>query len=173
MNNKYKVIKYKITLFFIGLMFILAAFIIIFLNIRFNHNNSSIIKIEANIESINYYEYGTIKKRKFANVVYRFVYEGKNIILTNSYLEDNNNLSANSKTEIFYDTKSRTIINEPNKYTLILAFIFIVLAIVIIIFAFKLKKNNIYVSPKLYWNWELSLIFIQNASLTNTFPYGI
>ena len=151
MNNKYKVIKYKITLFFILLMFILAAFIIIFLNIRFNHNNSSIIKINANIESINYYEYGTIKKKKFANVVYSFVYKGKNIILTNSYLEDNNNnnLSVNSKTEIFYDTKSETIINEPNKYTLILAFIFIVLAIIIITFAFKLKQNNIYVSPKL------------------------
>ncbi|MEI0524354.1 hypothetical protein [Brachyspira murdochii] len=131
-------------------MFIFAAFIIIFLNIRFYNNNSSIIKIDANIESINHYEYGTIKKRKFANVVYSFLYEGKNIIITNSYLEDNNNnLSINSKTEIFYDTKSQTIINEPNKYTLILAFIFIVLAIVIITFAFKLKKNNIYVSPKI------------------------
>lgn len=150
MNNKYKIIKYKITLFFIGLMFIFSALMIIFINIRFNHNNSSIIKIDANIESINHYEYGTIKKRKFANVVYSFIYEGKNIILTNSYLEDNNNnLSINSKTEIFYDTKSQTIINEPNKYTLILAFIFIVLAIVIITFAFKLKKNNIYVSPKI------------------------
>lgn len=150
MKSKYKVIKYKITLFFIGLMFLFSAMMIIFLNIRFNHNNGSIIKIDANIESINFYEYGTIKKRKFANVVYSFVYKGKNIILTNSYLEDNNNLSANSKTEIFYDTKSGTIINEPNKYTLILAFIFIFLAIVIITFAFKLKQNNIYVSPKLY-----------------------
>ncbi|WP_245555845.1 hypothetical protein [Brachyspira innocens] len=132
-------------------MFLFSALMIIFLNIRFNHNNSSIIKIYANIESINHYEYGTIKKRKFANIVYSFVYEGKNIILTNSYLEDNNNnLLVNSKTEIFYDTKSGTIINEPNKYTLILAFIFIFLAIVIITFAFKLKQNNIYVSPKLY-----------------------
>ena len=149
MNNKYKIIKYKITLFFVGLMFIFSSLMIIFLNIRFNHNNRSIIKIDANIESINHYEYGTIKKRKFANVVYSFIYEGKNIILTNSYLEENNNLSVNSKTEIFYDTKSGTIINEPNKYTLILAFIFIIFAIVIITFAFKLKQNNIYVLPKL------------------------
>ncbi|WP_300752589.1 hypothetical protein [uncultured Brachyspira sp.] len=130
-------------------MFIFSSLMIIFLNIRFNHNNSSIIKIDANIESINHYEYGTIKKRKFANVVYSFIYEGKNIMLTNSYLEENNNLSVNSKTEIFYDTKSGTIINEPNKYTLILAFIFIIFAIVIITFAFKLKQNNIYVLPKL------------------------
>lgn len=148
MNNKLKIIKYKAILFFIGLIFLSASFIIIYLNFRFNSEN--IIKVNANIESIEHYEYGIIKKQKFANVIYSFTYEGKEIILTNSYLEySNNNLSVNSKTEILYDKTSNTIVTEPRIYTLIMAFIFIILAIIVIVFGFKLKQNNIYVSPKL------------------------
>ncbi|HJH56284.1 MAG TPA: hypothetical protein K8V77_09420, partial [Brachyspira hyodysenteriae] len=120
----------------------------IYLNFRFNSEN--IIKVKANIESIEHYEYGIIKKQKFANVIYSFTYEGKEIILTNSYLEySNNNLSVNSKTEILYDKISNTIVTKPRIYTLVMAFIFIILAIVVIVFGFKLKQNNIYVSPKL------------------------
>ncbi|MCZ9891594.1 hypothetical protein PQQ32_04440 [Brachyspira hyodysenteriae] len=148
MNNKLKIIKYKAILFFIGLIFLSASFIIIYLHFRFNNEN--IIKVNANIESIEHYEYGIIKKQKFANVIYSFTYEGKEIILTNSYLEySNNNLSVNSKTEILYDKTSNTIVTEPRIYTLIMAFIFIILAIIVIVFGFKLKQNNIYVSPKL------------------------
>ncbi|AUJ49336.1 hypothetical protein OFR22_08355 [Brachyspira hyodysenteriae] len=148
MNSKLKIIKYKAILFFIGLIFLSASFIIIYLNFRFNSEN--IIKVNANIESIEHYEYGIIKKQKFANVIYSFTYEGKEIILTNSYLEySNNNLSVNSKTEILYDKTSNTIVTEPRIYTLIMAFIFIILAIIVIVFGFKLKQNNIYVSPKL------------------------
>ncbi|KLI50852.1 hypothetical protein [Brachyspira hyodysenteriae] len=148
MNSKLKIIKYKAILFFIGLIFLSASFIIIYLNFRFNNEN--IIKVNANIESIEHYEYGIIKKQKFANVIYSFTYEGKEIILTNSYLEySNNNLSVNSKTEILYDKTSNTIVTEPRIYTLIMAFIFIILAIIVIVFGFKLKQNNIYVSPKL------------------------
>ena len=150
MNNKYKIIKYKITLFFIALMFLFTAFIIIFINLKLSYNNNNIIKINANIESINYYEYGTIKKRKFASVVYSFTYNNKNLILTNSYLKElDSNFYVNAKVAILYDKTNNIIINEPNKYTLILAFILIILAVVIIIFALKLKQNNIYVSPKL------------------------
>lgn len=148
MNSKLKIIKYKAILFFIGLIFLSASFIIIYLNFRFNSEN--IIKVNANIESIEHYEYGIIKKQKFANVIYSFTYEGKEIILTNSYLEySNNNLSVNSKTEILYDKTRNTIVTEPRIYTLIMAFIFIILAIIVIVFGFKLKQNNIYVSPKL------------------------
>ncbi|KLI56640.1 hypothetical protein [Brachyspira hyodysenteriae] len=148
MNSKLKIIKYKAILFFIGLIFLSASFIIIYLNFRFNSEN--IIKVNANIESIEHYEYGIIKKQKFANVIYSFTYEGKEIILTNSYLEySNNNLSVNSKTEILYDKISNTIVTKPRIYTLVMAFIFIILAIVVIVFGFKLKQNNIYVSPKL------------------------
>lgn len=148
MNSKLKIIKYKAILFFIGLIFLSASFIIIYLHFRFNNEN--IIKVNANIESIEHYEYGIIKKQKFANVIYSFTYEGKEIILTNSYLEySNNNLSVNSKTEILYDKTSNTIVTEPRIYTLIMAFIFIILAIIVIVFGFKLKQNNIYVSPKL------------------------
>ncbi|MCZ9888765.1 hypothetical protein [Brachyspira hyodysenteriae] len=148
MNSKLKIIKYKAILFFIGLIFLSASFIIIYLNFRFNNEN--IIKVNANIESIEHYEYGIIKKQKFVNVIYSFTYEGKEIILTNSYLEySNNNLSVNSKTEILYDKTSNTIVTEPRIYTLIMAFIFIILAIIVIVFGFKLKQNNIYVSPKL------------------------
>ncbi|ACN83603.1 hypothetical protein [Brachyspira hyodysenteriae] len=148
MNSKLKIIKYKAILFFIGLIFLSASFIIIYLNFRFNSEN--IIKVNANIESIEHYEYGIIKKQKFVNVIYSFTYEGKEIILTNSYLEySNNNLSVNSKTEILYDKTSNTIVTEPRIYTLIMAFIFIILAIIVIVFGFKLKQNNIYVSPKL------------------------
>ncbi|ANN64274.1 hypothetical protein OFS07_08300 [Brachyspira hyodysenteriae] len=148
MNSKLKIIKYKAILFFIGLIFLSASFIIIYLNFRFNSEN--IIKVNANIESIEHYEYGIIKKQKFANVIYSFTYEGKKIILTNSYLEySNNNLSVNSKTEILYDKISNTIVTKPRIYTLVMAFIFIILAIVVIVFGFKLKQNNIYVSPKL------------------------
>ncbi|AEM22758.1 hypothetical protein Bint_2147 [Brachyspira intermedia PWS/A] len=75
MNNKLKIIKYKAILFFIGLIFLSASFIIIYLHFRFNNEN--IIKINANIESIEHYEYGIIKKQKFANVIYSFTYEGK------------------------------------------------------------------------------------------------
>lgn len=148
MNSKLKIIKYKAILFFIGLIFLSASFIIIYLNFRFNSEN--IIKVNANIESIEHYEYGIIKKQKFVNVIYSFTYEVKEIILTNSYLEySNNNLSVNSKTEILYDKTSNTIVTEPRIYTLIMAFIFIILAIIVIVFGFKLKQNNIYVSPKL------------------------
>lgn len=148
MNSKLRIIKYKAILFFIGLIFLSASFIIIYLNFRFNSEN--IIKVNANIESIEHYEYGIIKKQKFANVIYSFTYEGKKIILTNSYLEySNNNLSVNSKTEILYDKISNTIVTKPRIYTLVMAFIFIILAIVVIVFGFKLKQNNIYVSPKL------------------------
>ncbi|WP_107927557.1 hypothetical protein [Brachyspira hampsonii] len=148
MNNKLKIIKYKAILFFIGLIFLSASFIIIYINFRFNDDN--IIKVNANVESIEYYEYGIIKKQKFANVIYSFIYEGKEIMLTNSYLENSdNNISVNSKTEILYDRISNTIVTKPSIYTLIIAFIFIILAIAVIVFAFKLKQNNIYVSPKL------------------------
>lgn len=148
MNNKLKIIKYKVILFFIGLIFLSASFIIIYLHFRFNNEN--IIKVNANIESIEHYEYGIIKKQKFANVIYSFTYEGKEIMLTNSYLENSdNNISANSKTEILYDKINNTIVNKPRIYTLVIAFIFIILAMAVIVFAFKLKQNNIYVSPKL------------------------
>ncbi|EKV55901.1 hypothetical protein [Brachyspira hampsonii] len=148
MNNKLKIIKYKAILFFIGLIFLSASFIIIYINFRFNDDN--IIKVNANVESIEYYEYGIIKKQKFANVIYSFIYEGKEIMLTNSYLENSdNNISVNSTTEILYDRISNTIVTKPSIYTLIIAFIFIIFAIVVIVFAFKLKQNNIYVSPKL------------------------
>ncbi|WP_300368433.1 hypothetical protein [Brachyspira sp.] len=149
MNNKLKIIKYRAVLFFIAIIFLSASFIIISINLRFNNDN--IIKINANIESINYYEYGIVKKQKFANVVYSFIYEDEKIIVTNSYLEDeNNNLQLNSKTEIFYDKTSNAVVVKPSKYTLVLAFIFIFFAIAVIVFAFKLKANNIYVSQKLY-----------------------
>ncbi|ASJ20789.1 hypothetical protein BHAMNSH16_03655 [Brachyspira hampsonii] len=148
MNNKLKIIKYKAILFFIGLIFLFASFIIIYINFRFNDDN--IIKVNANVESIEHYEYGIIKKQKFANVIYSFIYEGKEVILTNSYLENSDNdIAVNSKTEILYDRISSTIVTKPSIYTLIIAFIFIILAIVVIVFAFKLKQNNIYVSPKL------------------------
>lgn len=146
MNNKLKIIKYRAVLFFIAIMFLSAAFIIISINFRFNNDN--IIKINANIESIDHYEYGIVKKQKFANVVYSFIYEDKKIIITNSYLEDeNNDLQLNS--EIFYDKTSNSVVSKPSKYTLVLAFIFIIFAISVIIFAFRLKPNNIYVLPKL------------------------
>ncbi len=148
MNNKFKILKYKITLFFIGIIFLFASFIIIYLNFRFNNDN--IIKINANIESIDYYEYGTIKKKKFANVVYSFYYDNKNIFLTNSYLDKlDDTYFVNAKKELFYDKNTNDILNKPSKYTLVLAFIFIILAMAVIVFAFKLKQNNIYVSPKL------------------------
>ncbi|OEJ16172.1 hypothetical protein BFL38_12085 [Brachyspira hampsonii] len=148
MNNKLKIIKYKAILFFIGLIFLSASFIIIYINFRFNDDN--IIKVNANVESIEHYEYGIIKKQKFANVIYSFIYEGKEIMLTNSYLENSDNdISVNSKTEILYDRISSTIVTKPSIYTLIIAFIFIILAIAVIVFAFKLKQNNIYVPPKL------------------------
>ncbi|WP_241210739.1 hypothetical protein [Brachyspira hampsonii] len=83
-------------------------------------------------------------------MIYSFIYEGKEVILTNSYLENSDNdIAVNSKTEILYDRISSTIVTKPSIYTLIIAFIFIILAIVVIVFAFKLKQNNIYVSPKL------------------------
>ena len=146
MNNKLKIIKYRAVLFFIAIMFLSAAFIIISINFRFNNDN--VIKINANIESIDHDEYGIVKKQKFANVVYSFIYEDKKIIITNSYLEDeNNDLQLNS--EIFYDKTSNSVVSKPSKYTLVLAFIFIIFAISVIIFAFRLKPNNIYVLPKL------------------------
>ncbi|WP_297296325.1 hypothetical protein [uncultured Brachyspira sp.] len=150
MNSKYQIIKHKITLFIIALMFLFASFMIVFIHIKFTYNNTNIIKIYADVKNIEYYEYGTIKKRKFANVVYSFNYSNENIILTNSYMKElDTNFNINSKVMILYDIETNTIINEPNKYTLILAFIFIVFAVMIIIFALKLKQNNIYVSPKL------------------------
>ncbi|WP_295158040.1 hypothetical protein [uncultured Brachyspira sp.] len=151
MNNKLQTLKYKITLFFIGIIFLSASFIIIYLNFRFNDNN--IIKVNANIESIYYYEYGTIKKRKFANVVYSFNYNNKKIFLTNSYLDKlDDTYFVNAEKELFYDKNSRDLVNKPSKYTLVLAFIFIILAIVIIVFAVKLKQSNIYVSSRNLYN---------------------
>ncbi|WP_300716124.1 hypothetical protein [uncultured Brachyspira sp.] len=139
------------TLFFIGIIFLSASFIIIYLNFRFNDNN--IIKVNANIESIYYYEYGTIKKRKFANVVYSFNYNNKKIFLTNSYLDKlDDTYFVNAEKELFYDKNSRDLVNKPSKYTLVLAFIFIILAIVIIVFAVKLKQSNIYVSSRNLYN---------------------
>uniref|UniRef100_UPI002614A98E hypothetical protein n=1 Tax=uncultured Brachyspira sp. TaxID=221953 RepID=UPI002614A98E len=135
----------------IGIIFLSASFIIIYLNFRFNDNN--IIKVNANIESIYYYEYGTIKKRKFANVVYSFNYNNKKIFLTNSYLDElDDTYFVNAEKELFYDKNSRDLVNKPSKYTLVLAFIFIILAIVIIVFAVKLKQSNIYVSSRNLYN---------------------
>ncbi len=138
MYNKLKIIKYKITIYLMAIIFLCASFIIVYIYFVFDSNN--IIKVNANIESIEYYEYGIIKKNKFANIVYSFNYSNKNIILTNSYLKYNeSNFIINSKSEILYNSKTNSIAAKPRAYTLIFAFIFMFLSIVLIVFTFKLK----------------------------------
>jgi len=140
----YRKYKIKTILFIIAASFLLASSLIIFLNIRkiARYKNGEIIKIEANIESIGYYEYGILKK-KHAYTVYGLELEGKKIILTNMENKTPNENAVNSKAEIYYDKLNDRITKISVLPNFALAFIFFAFGMTVLIYSLKL--NDLYI----------------------------
>lgn len=134
-----KIIKYKIILLIMASLFLFCFIVMNYINITniMKYKKGDIIKVQANIEESNYYEYGLIKK-KYPYLVYSFIYDDKKITISNM-------LSSNSFTNkklitIYYDKINNREVMLPSIKSFILSFIFLVLSIIIIVYAINLKR---------------------------------
>ncbi|MEI0611494.1 hypothetical protein [Brachyspira pilosicoli] len=134
-----KIIKYKIILLIMASLFLFCFIVMNYINITniMKYKKGDIIKVQANIEESNYYEYGLIK-RKYPYLVYSFIYDDKKITISNM-------LSSNSFTNkklitIYYDKINNREVMLPSIKSFILSFIFLVLSIIIIVYAINLKR---------------------------------
>ncbi|WP_456059989.1 hypothetical protein [Brachyspira pilosicoli] len=131
--------KYKIILLIMASLFLFCFIVMNYINVSniIKYKKGDIIKVQANIEESNYYEYGLIK-RKYPYLVYSFIYDDKKITISNM-------LSSNSFTNkklitIYYDKINNREVMLPSIKTFILSFIFFVLSIIIIVYAINLKR---------------------------------
>lgn len=134
-----KIIKYKIILLIMASLFLFCFIVMNYINITniMKYKKGDIIKVQANIEESNYYEYGLIK-RKYPYLVYSFIYDDKKITISNM-------LSGNSFTNkklitIYYDKINNREVMLPSIKSFILSFIFFILSIIIIVYAINLKR---------------------------------
>ncbi|MBW5396713.1 hypothetical protein [Brachyspira pilosicoli] len=134
-----KIIKYKIILLIMASLFLFCFIVMNYINITniMKYKKGDIIKVQANIEDSNYYEYGLIK-RKYPYLVYSFIYDDKKITISNM-------LSGNSFTNkklitIYYDKINNREVMLPSIKSFILSFIFFILSIIIIVYAINLKR---------------------------------
>ena len=136
---KNKLIKYKIILLIMASLFLFCFIVMNYINITniMKYKKGDIIKVQANIEDSNYYEYGLIK-RKYPYLVYSFIYDDKKITISNM-LSDNS--FTNKKTiTIYYDTINNREVMLPSIRSFILSFMFFILSIIIIVYAINLKR---------------------------------
>ena len=150
MDNRYKFIKYKFILYFTGLMFLSISILITYSNIKTinNYKKGIIQKVNANIDDIEYYQYG-IKKRDISYVIYSFQIDNNKYSTTNIYNGIINITNKNTKKELFYDKTSNEIIELNIKSKIFFSIFFFIFAVIILIWAVKLKQNNIHTWSKL------------------------
>ncbi len=150
MDNRYKFIKYKFILYFTGLMFLSMSILITYSNIKTinNYKKGIIQKVNANIDDIEYYQYG-IKKRDISYVIYSFQIDNNKYSTTNIYNGIINITNKNTKKELFYDKTSNEIIELNIKSKIFFSIFFFIFAVIILIWAVKLKQNNIHTWSKL------------------------
>ena len=151
MNNRYKFIKYKIILFFVGLMFLSMSILITYSNIKMitNYKNGNIKKITANIDEIEHYQYGILKKN-ISYVIYSFEIDNKKIKATNVYDEIINTANKNTKKEIYYDKLNNEIVEFKSKSKIFFSVFFFIFALIILTLAVKLKQNNVHTWTRLH-----------------------
>ena len=150
MDNRYKFIKYKFILYFTGLMFLSMSILITYSNIKTinNYKKGIIQKVNANIDDIEYYQYG-IKKRDISYVIYSIQIDNNKYSTTNIYNGIINITNKNTKKELFYDKTSNEIIELNIKSKIFFSIFFFIFAVIILIWAVKLKQNNIHTWSKL------------------------
>ncbi|MEI0596239.1 hypothetical protein [Brachyspira pilosicoli] len=134
-----KIIKYKIILLIMASLFLFCFIVMNYINISniIKYKKGDIIKVQANIEESNYYEYGLIK-RKYPYLVYSFIYDDKKITISNMLSE--NTFTNKKLITIYYDKINNREVMLPSIKNFILSFIFFVLSIIIIVYAINLKR---------------------------------
>ena len=142
--------RYKFILYFTGLMFLSMSILITYSNIKTinNYKKGIIQKVNANIDDIEYYQYG-IKKRDISYVIYSFQIDNNKYSTTNIYNGIINITNKNTKKELFYDKTSNEIIELNIKSKIFFSIFFFIFAVIILIWAVKLKQNNIHTWSKL------------------------
>ncbi|WP_297206328.1 hypothetical protein [uncultured Brachyspira sp.] len=113
-----------------------------------NYKKGIIQKVNANIDDIEYYQYG-IKKRDISYVIYSFQIDNNKYSTTNIYNGIINITNKNTKKELFYDKTSNEIIELNIKSKIFFSIFFFIFAVIILIWAVKLKQNNIHTWSKL------------------------
>ncbi|ADK32282.1 hypothetical protein R4J18_00370 [Brachyspira pilosicoli] len=134
-----KIIKYKIILLIMASLFLFCFIVMNYINISniIKYKKGDIIKVQANIEESNYYEYGLIK-RKYPYLVYSFIYDDKKITISN--MLSDNTFTNKKLITIYYDKINNREVMLPSIKNFILSFIFFVLSIIIIVYAINLKR---------------------------------
>lgn len=134
-----KIIKYKIILLIMASLFLFCFIVMNYINVSniIKYKKGDIIKVQANIEESNYYEYGLIK-RKYPYLVYSFIYDDKKITISNMLSE--NTFTNKKLITIYYDKINNREVMLPSIKNFILSFIFFVLSIIIIVYAINLKR---------------------------------
>lgn len=134
-----KIIKYKIILLIMASLFLFCFIVMNYINISniIKYKKGDIIKVQANIEESNYYEYGLIK-RKYPYLVYSFIYDDKKITISN--ILSDNTFTNKKLITIYYDKINNREVMLPSIKNFILSFIFFVLSIIIIVYAINLKR---------------------------------
>ena len=133
-----KIIKYKIILLIMASLFLFCFIVMNYINVSniIKYKKGYIIKVQANIEESNYYEYGFIK-RKYPYLVYSFIYDDKKITISN--MLSDNTFTNKKLITIYYDKTNNREVMLPSIKNFILSFIFFVLSIIIIVYAINLK----------------------------------
>ncbi|MEI0842350.1 hypothetical protein R4M06_00165 [Brachyspira pilosicoli] len=134
-----KIIKYKIILLIMASLFLFCFIVMNYINVSniIKYKKGDIIKVQANIEESNYYEYGLIK-RKYPYLVYSFIYDDKKITISN--MLSDNTFTNKKLITIYYDKTNNREVMLPSIKNFILSFIFFVLSIIIIVYAINLKR---------------------------------
>ena len=134
-----KIIKYKIILLIMASSFLFCFIVMNYINVSniIKYKKGDIIKVQANIEESNYYEYGLIK-RKYPYLVYSFIYDDKKITISN--MLSDNTFTNKKLITIYYDKTNNREVMLPSIKNFILSFIFFVLSIIIIVYAINLKR---------------------------------
>ncbi|MEI0594263.1 hypothetical protein R4K52_09150 [Brachyspira pilosicoli] len=134
-----KIIKYKIILLIMASLFLFCFIVMNYINVSniIKYKKGDIIKVQANIEESNYYEYGLIK-RKYPYLVYSFIYDDKKITISN--MLSDNTFTNKKLITIYYDKINNREVMLPSIKNFILSFIFFVLSIIIIVYAINLKR---------------------------------
>lgn len=120
-------------------LFLFCFIVMNYINISniIKYKKGYIIKVQANIEESNYYEYGLIK-RKYPYLVYSFIYDDKKITISN--MLSDNTFTNKKLITIYYDKINNREVMLPSIKNFILSFIFFVLSIIIIVYAINLKR---------------------------------
>lgn len=120
-------------------LFLFCFIVMNYINISniIKYKKGDIIKVQANIEESNYYEYELIK-RKYPYLVYSFIYDDKKITISN--MLSDNTFTNKKLITIYYDKINNREVMLPSIKNFILSFIFFVLSIIIIVYAINLKR---------------------------------